>query len=391
MHRMWILANRDGVRGASQIRNTGRMTSDSTRLSGFSEKEFYLAEFRGRTLAVAFSGSIAQLDLEAEKKLREVFDDLESSGVRVILLAGDPEWLVRFSDASPLVVAQDDWTGDLWQCLRECSRVSIQVPDRAADLPALCRSVCLRLRLAKLVWLGPEGVLEDELGRRISLLDLAGLRALLSGESSAIAVVDSSRKRLLEGIEAMIAGGLPSVSACRTEGFADELFTYEGSGTFYSRERYTEVRALALDEFDAAAHLIGRGVSEGFLLSRGEDELRHILSNALGAFIEGRYLAGIGALLPDESARASEIASLYTLTRFVGEGVGRHLVRDAIERTREREHEYLYACTTSPRVEAFFERNGFRVVTPGDIPQEKWRNYSAERMRLVRVLRHDLD
>ena len=51
-----------------------------------------------------------------------------------------------------------------------------------------------------------------------------------------------------------------------------------------------------------------------------------------------------------------EISSLYTLTRFLGEGVGGHLVSFALECAAELGFRYVFACTTSERVQTFFER-----------------------------------
>ena len=124
----------------------------------------------------------------------------------------------------------------------------------------------------------------------------------------------------------MLAGGIPAVNLCALEGLSDELFTYAGSGTFFMRERYAEVRRLALEEFDAASDLIARGVDEGYLLSRDSVQEERVLAHGFGVFIEGRYLAGIGALLPCEGERAAEISSVYTLTRFAREGVGAQLI-----------------------------------------------------------------
>ena len=72
----------------------------------------------------------------------------------------------------------------------------------------------------------------------------------------------------------------------------------------------------------AAAALIERGVEEGYLAPRSPEELDQILASGFGAFVEGRHLAGLGALLVDEENRVGEVASLYTLTRFLGEGIG---------------------------------------------------------------------
>ena len=102
-------------------------------------------------------------------------------------------------------------------------------------------------------------------------------------------------------------------------------------------------------------------------------------------------MSGIGALLVDEGTRAAEIASMYTLTRFLGEGVGGHLVAYAHARARERKLEYVYACTTSERVGAFFERHAFRVAGPVEVPATKWRGYDPDRRTRLACYRLDLE
>jgi N-acetylglutamate synthase-like GNAT family acetyltransferase len=180
------------------------------------------------------------------------------------------------------------------------------------------------------------------------------------------------------------------VSICSAQGLAGELFTYAGSGTFFTSERAPEVRALVVDDFDAAQHLIGQGVQEGYLVERSPAEIEDILTNGFGVFIEGRYLAGIGALIPHPSDNVSEIASLYTLTRFLGEGVGGHLVRFALERAQAEGQRFVFACTTSERVEGFFLRHGFELADPDVIPADKWKGYPVERRSEVRCVLHGL-
>jgi len=187
----------------------------------------------------------------------------------------------------------------------------------------------------------------------------------------------------------MIVGGVPAVNVCAAKELAQELFTYGGAGIFFTRDRYADVRALALDDFDAASDLIARGEADGYLVARSGASRDAILAHGVGVFIEGRYLAGIGAILPHEPENAAEIASLYALTRYVGEGVGSQIVRHAIERARAEDLDYLFSCTTSDRVQRFFERHGFRIVSQDEVPAAKWVDYDAERRLRVRCLRLD--
>jgi amino-acid N-acetyltransferase len=50
----------------------------------------------------------------------------------------------------------------------------------------------------------------------------------------------------------------------------------------------------------------------------------------------------------------------------------------------------VYACTTSERVGAFFERHAFRPAAPDEVPAAKWRGYDLDRRTRVRCYRRDL-
>ncbi len=348
----------------------------------FTEKSFYLAEFRGRSLAIA----LPEPELASPAAFEAVLSLLGENGTRVVLLSPHARLLEQLSDESLVSCAQPNWIGLLWHELRARGRSGLCLESGA--MAEQCREVALRLRLAKLVWIDETGGLMRRDGTRVSLLDLADLERLLGPEADLSG--GEAALALLREVRAMLVGGVPSVNFSSSEGLADELFTYAGSGTFVTRDRYAEVRRLGLDEFDAAADLIARGVEEGFLLARPRSMEEQVLAHGFGAFFEGRYLAGIGSLLPSSCGRASEISSLYTVTRYAREGVGAHLMRFALRAAREDEQAYVYACTISERVEGFFVRHGFRRVTPEELPDDKWRGYSHERLNVVRCLRLDL-
>ena len=252
----------------------------------------------------------------------------------------------------------------------------------ASGFAAACRRVTLKLKLSKLVWIEEAGGLSGPSGERISLVDLEELRLLQAKGDQAARV----RAPLLSEVAVMLESGTPSISVCSEEGVFQELFTYAGSGTLFTKERYTQVRDLGLDDFDAAADLIRVGTEDGFLLARSPEEIRSVLSHAFGVFIEGRYLAGIGALLPYPDDAVAEIASLYTVTRFAKEGIGGHLISYAMDKAREAGLERVFACTTSQRVEGFFRRQGFEAVSVESLPHSKWKGYSEERLTEVTCL-----
>ena len=52
---------------------------------------------------------------------------------------------------------------------------------------------------------------------------------------------------------------------------------------------------------------------------------------------------------------------------------------------------HVYACTTSERIGAFFERNGFRTVAQQEIPEAKWRGIRCGTSLPVRCYRRELE
>ena len=349
---------------------------------GFTEKGFYLGEFRGRTLALAARGP----DLEQRAAFGPVLSDLEANPTDLVLISTEREALRALGSAPLLSAASESLEGEVWRGLQKSPRVGVVIED-AASFAAECRRVALALGVAKLVWVEQEGGLVHPDGGARSFVDLEELGGLLR---PAAEPCGGRREQTLREIEKALRDGLTSVNLCTPQGVADELFTYSGSGTLFTRERYVDVRRLAIDDLSAAHDLIQRGVAEGYLAVRSMRELDRIFANGYGAFVEGRLLAGIGSLLPLSGSDCAEIASLYTLTRFLGEGVGGHLVGAMCERARSDGLVFVFACTTAERVVRFFERTGFREVPSDTIPEEKWRHYDAARLPQVRCLRRDL-
>ena len=351
--------------------------------SSFTEKDFYLREFRGRHLAIA----VPAAELRAPAPLHGVLGELTANGTRVVLISTERSAVEPLSGGHVLSAALPRLEAGVWRSLRGNPVVGLVVGGSLAFAPA-CRDVALRLRCSKLVWIDRDGGLLRAPGDRLSFVHLDELRKLLTSGGTPLS---QRRLALLREVESMLEVGLPAVNVCTLDGLAEELFTYGGSGTLFTRERYVIVRPLGLDDFDAANDLIARGVDEGYLAPRTPEEIEEILASGFGAFVEDRHLAGIGALLIEPVGRAGEIASLYTLTRFLGEGVGTHLVAFAVELGRRQKLAYVFACTTSPRVCAFFERNGFRPASPDELPPSKWRGYDPERRARVSCYRRDLE
>ncbi len=353
------------------------MASDA-QTAPFTEKNFYLGEFRGRTLALG----LPALRPEEAAAVEKVLEELEANPTPVLLLSSDREGLAALAPVLDVRPDSPGLIGSVWRALREQGRAGLLVD--AKDASAAVTDVAISLGLSKLVWIDAQGGIARE-SERVSFIDLEELSGLLRAGPLAGPRV---RGGLLGEIQRGLREGLPAINLCTAEGLGDELFTYAGSGTLFTPERYVDVRPLALDDFAAAADLIARGESEGYLAARTPDQVDHIVANGYGAFVDGTHLAGIGALLPYDVA--GEIASLYALTRFLGEGIGGHLTRAMCRVARQHGHEFVFACTTTERVAGFFENVGFTRVDPDRIPAEKWTHYDPARRPNVICLRHEL-
>lgn len=348
------------------------------RAPAFSERAFYLREFRGRTLAIACRATL----LRQPRRLRAVVETLLNNGTRVLVLS------TRADALRPVVGdrvtaeggGEAGFSARVWRRLRREGRLGVVCEDEGSFTDACCR-LAATVRVFKLVWIDSEGGLRDG-GRRRSFVHRAELRALSPKQVG-------RRAPLLGAIEGLLGRGVDTVNLCTLDGLREELFTYDGSGTLFTRDRYIEVRALSIDDFDAAHGLIARGVTEGALLRRRPGEVDKILSAGFGAFVEGRDLAGVASLLvypatPDLAA-AGEIACLYTLTRFLGEGVGAELVEHALREGKRRRLAQVFATTTNVAAGRFFLRRGFTRVSRERVPAPKWQSYDARRLRRVRV------
>src|SRR6185295_8717399 len=106
----------------------------------------------------------------------------------------------------------------------------------------------------------------------------------------------------------------------------------------------------------------------------------------------GRRLAGFASLLtvPYADARAGEIAGLYTITRFKGEGIGERLVGRLLADGEARGLAYVFACAVDERAQQFFARLGFERVGPNAVPPQKWAGYDPRRRARVVVFRRRL-
>ena len=371
------------------------------------ERDFYLKEFRGKSLLFALRAK----DITAPKDrdvVREVLRALILNETRVILLVETNESTperraveglhTQLSHAlngipapMPLLPESNEDRRCLiiLETLRTAS-VFIGLWPAQARLPALqnAQQLANRLTVYKLVILDPQGGLTAS-GAPLSFLNGSHLEELQA--HGARGEMPHERHRQLETARLALEGGVASVSLCAPASLAKELFTYEGCGTFFTLTDYCQAERLALDDFPEAERLIQRGEQEGALKKRTPSEISQLLLHGYGARLgTERDLVGLCALLPYVADNAGEIAGLYTLRRFHGEGIGSRLVGKAITEGQVRGLAYLFACTNQEGARRLFERFGFHHVTPDAVPATKWHAYAPERKRAISVYKREL-
>jgi N-acetylglutamate synthase-like GNAT family acetyltransferase len=403
------------------------MTTETStaELSFADEKQFYLEEFRGRTLMIAVSAPELQAPVALADVLGPVAADLVNAGARVVLLlasddeahrrrlsedlaralpafAGGPEAPALFPAPGPgscwptitgaAGQVGDDFLVRIWLTLRRTPVfVGFVTGITTNQFTLVATDAASRLRVHKLVLVDPEGGIADASGQVLAFMDEAVLATVLSVGQAEWAGL-GHRRNTFEAVRNALLQGVGSVNLCRLPELAHELFTYNGAGTLFTLSDYCAVERLGIDDFAEVEKLLARGVREGVLKPRSLEEIARFLLHAYGASVGNHHLAGVCGLeaAPYADQHAGEVVGLYTITRFKGEGIGRKLLARVVADATRLGLRYLFACTTSPQAQAFFEREGFRVVPQSAVPAAKWVDYPPDRREHVVALRREL-
>jgi amino-acid N-acetyltransferase len=382
----------------------------NTQASSFAEKDFYLDEFRGKSLCFALRAAELSSAVEREAA-EEVFRTLLVNDSKVILLLDTAGTAIerhsvkvlcehlsataRLPLSSPVVMSaganEDEMLEQIWTVLRAAPLfIGLWPANANISLVACAQRIVVRLKVYKLVLLDAAGGITTN-GSQLSFMNGPVLHELLrQGEAEWAGL--GTRRPVLEAVRVALEGGVASVTLCPLSGLARELFTYEGCGTLFTLADYCSVERLGIDDFYEVEKLLQRGEREGYLKGRTPQEITKLLLHGSGARLgtAAGELAGFCALVPYPTENAGEIAGLYTITRFQGEGVGGRLIATMVNEGEQRGFAYLFACTTQEGAQRLFERQGFCRVRPEDIPAEKWRGYDAERKQQIAVYRRNL-
>jgi len=376
----------------------------------FDEREFYLDEFHEKSLLIALRAD----DLVSEADMHEaseVFQILLLNETRVILLiepvnGGEPRQRVmelykqlaraaKAPRASPLAFSTDETLNQrcirMWEVLRD-TRLCVGLWPHRAPMSLMCcaQQIAIQLRIYKLVYIDPPGGLTCD-GTRLSFLNGSGLQDLLCpGRADEKGLGD--RRPVLEAIHGALQGGVTSVSLCPLAGIGRELFTYEGCGTMFTRGDYCQVEKLSIDDFHEVEKLLHRAEGAGYLKPRTRQETALLLLHGYGARLGPADMepAGFCALFPYPEDHAAEIAGLFTISRYHGEGVGSRLVEAMVKEGERLGLAYVFGCTTQEGAQSLFMRHGFQRVEPEAVSAKKWQGYDPERRQIVSVYKRDL-
>jgi N-acetylglutamate synthase-like GNAT family acetyltransferase len=376
----------------------------------FAEKDFYLDEFHDKSLIVV----LRTADWIAEPGRPAVVDVLTTllrNETRLMLLletgqgASEQRRIMTLTNqlargghtpcVAPVGLAVEGSVEQrcmqLWEVLRT-TRLAVGLWSQASpvSLAHCAQQVAVGLRVYKLVYLDPAGGLVRS-DRRVSCLTEPGLHTLLSAGDETVEDL-AARRPVLAAIHAALAGGVTSVSLCAVAGVGQELFTYEGCGTLFTRAEYCQIEKLGIDDFHEVERLLHRAEHAGYLKPRTPYDTARLLLYGYGARLGPASMepAGFCALLPYPEYHAAEIAGLFTITRYQGEGVGWRLVEALVQEAYRQGLTYVFACTTQAGAQRLFVRQGFQRVLPEAVAAAKWCGYDAARRAQVAVYRRDL-
>jgi N-acetylglutamate synthase-like GNAT family acetyltransferase len=374
----------------------------------FTEKTFYLEEFYGKSILFALippgGERLSELDslvLTLRQLRRNQTRCIVISSVHAMprlvkrlgrMLRHEPALFNPAKGLRTRPYPPDSAVAEIWHRLREDSIVAAAAQtDDPADLVVFAQELASRLRVFKLVMLDRAGGLTDAADEIDSFVDLRYIRRALTRERAPL------RRAIIRAARRALEDGVASVNLTAPRHVYEELFSFVGTGTLFTERRYANVQQISIDDFEEVEALIVRGQNEGFLLPRSAPEIAGLLPSCFGYRVGDEHLAGVCALLtePYRRERAGEITALYTLTRFLGEGVASELINEVVAEAEARRLTYVFACTSEDRAARFFGRLKigklrFRRVSPKAIAPSKWRGYEKTRIARLNIFRCDL-
>ncbi|MBX3312727.1 MAG: GNAT family N-acetyltransferase [Actinobacteria bacterium] len=354
------------------------------------ERSFYEQEFAGSAIVV----SLAEPDRGVVDEVGRVATSLARVGAPLVLVVGtgSPDGASRLVELLTAVVGRPpavlagvgssaldvDRLADLWLAVHASPSVVVPVP--AGQEAVVAADLATAVRAIKVVFTDPAGGWGDP------PRSFADVTEPASGYREGLA--DRQGGLLVPSVERALAGGVVNANLCRARDLDRELFTFDGTGTLFTRGGYLRLDRLRVDDLPAVEALFDQGVQAGVLKPRSRHEVARLAVTGLGARVNGGdHLAGVVSLErePYRAESVGEVVSLYAVSRFSAAGAGGLLVDGLLAQAAEEGLRAVFAVTVSDLAAAFFTRKGFVEVGPDEVPAAKWVDYDPERRAVARI------
>ncbi|OHD65741.1 MAG: hypothetical protein A2176_13435 [Spirochaetes bacterium RBG_13_51_14] len=131
----------------------------------------------------------------------------------------------------------------------------------------------------------------------------------------------------------------------------------------------TCVRKATEDDIDSIHSIISSYSEEGILLSRSIDDIGASLENFHVAEVD-RDMAGVISFC-DYGDHLKEVRSLAVRKNYLRRGIGSALLQKLITELTAANDPRIFVLTYVP---AFFEKNGFAVISVDTLPEKIWKD-----------------
>jgi hypothetical protein len=168
------------------------------------------------------------------------------------------------------------------------------------DLTVFAQELASRLDVFKLVLVDRQGGLTEPDGQRDSFVQIRQINRLARRERSKL------RRVILRAARRALEDGVNSVNLTAPRSVYEELFSFIGTGTLFTKAAYGSVKSIALEDFEEAEAMIKRGQNEGLLLMRSDDEIAQVLPSCFGYRASGGHLLFVDRTVPSRTRRGTD-------------------------------------------------------------------------------------
>jgi len=231
------------------------------------------------------------------------------------------------------------------------------------------------LRSAKVIFLGPKGLLGEEglLPRQLSIAEAEEFVK----KTKAAQISQGLLSKLNHAAHACRLG-IPRVhllDGSLNEALLAEVFSNEGIGTMVYSNEYQQIRRIFKKDVRGVLSLIRQSVKNEELIRRTRTEILERLEDYWILEIDRNPIACV-ALHPYHEDSCGELACLHVSKTHENQGFGRKLMSFVETQARQRGLRRLYALST--QAYHFFEqKGGFVLAGPEVLPPSRRERYMA--------------